>query len=670
MGDWDEVWAKEVIGFTKKSILCWLETTDYDSYADATKIKDYLNKDRKIDEIELNPFTSETKKRFFYLVKEFRMTHDKMVVLLWGMAIFLDKRMGQVINWIKGNLGGLNFTKELASEIYYVNYPQEEQKIRMLEQWEYYDSIWEEDGDEFKIRNRVLYFLIYGDWDLSKNSKWMRIFEPWRWKDTMKNDTSLEETFHTKPLDWEYLKNIKKIFLYGEKGVGKRYFVQEQAFRQNKVVLFLDYSKMIKKQILISEIIFECVIRKAWICVEYTPNEESRDDFWDWMEELMSFSTMLLWICDVPQEPKEEGLTDDDWYIKQIKRPDLFQQREYWRILSKGRSFENEVELNEFADRFDFTPAQIKGAIKFAIRFVGEGKAINTEALRKGCFSQLDHRLEQRATKIQTSYRLEDLILPDKSKKMLLDACNQIIYRNKVFMEWGLQEKLSYGRGVSMLFTGSPGTGKTMAAQVVASILGLELYRIDLATVVSKYIGETERNLKMIFDEAEKSQGIIFFDEADVLFSKRTEIKDSNDKYSNMEAAFLLQRMEAYEGMVILATNYLQNIDDAFKRRLSYVIEFPIPGPEERTVMWKKAIPEKMPIAPDIDFEYFGKQFVLTGSNIRNVVRSAAYFAASETKESEKRIEMTHLLQATIFEFEKSGKKLTKEELGIYYTLI
>lgn len=178
---------------------------------------------------------------------------------------------------------------------------------------------------------------------------------------------------------------------------------------------------------------------------------------------------------------------------------------------------------------------------------------------------------------------------------MMVYAVNHIKYKNKVNGEWGFDKKLPYGKGLSVLFYGPPGTGKTMAAQVIANELGLELYKVDLSQMVSKYIGETEKNLSELFNEAQYSNAILFFDEADALFSKRTEVSDSKDKYSNVETSYLLQKIEEYEGIAILASNYLVNFDDAFKRRIKFIINFQMPGPEMRYKLWRKMFPKEAP---------------------------------------------------------------------------
>src|SRR5262249_3197738 len=233
-------------------------------------------------------------------------------------------------------------------------------------------------------------------------------------------------------------------------------------------------------------------------------------------------------------------------------------------------------------------------------------------------------------------------------------------YRDRVYGEWGFDRKLSLGKGLSVLFAGPSGTGKTMSAEIIAGELGLDLYKIDLSTVVSKYIGETEKNLSRIFTEAETSNSILFFDEADALFGKRSEVKDSHDRYANIETGYLLQRMEEYEGVVILATNFRKNMDEAFVRRLHFTVEFPFPNASDRRRIWEGIWPTDTPRDPSLDVDFMAQRFELTGGNIRNIALAAAFLAADNSGS----VDMTHLLRTTRREYQKMGKVITETELG------
>ena len=231
-----------------------------------------------------------------------------------------------------------------------------------------------------------------------------------------------------------------------------------------------------------------------------------------------------------------------------------------------------------------------------------------------------------------------------------------------VYQEWGFDQKLSLGKGLNALFAGPSGTGKTMSAEIMAGELGLDLYKIDLSTVVSKYIGETEKNLARIFEEAETSNAILFFDEADALFGRRSEVRDSHDRYANIEIGYLLQKMEEYQGAVILATNFRKNMDDAFVRRMHFTVEFPFPGEYDRRRIWEQVWPQGTPRSPDLNLEFMARRFEMAGGNIRNIALSAAFLAAADGRV----ITMPHLIRATRREYQKMGKVVTEGEFGAY----
>lgn len=253
--------------------------------------------------------------------------------------------------------------------------------------------------------------------------------------------------------------------------------------------------------------------------------------------------------------------------------------------------------------------------------------------------------------------RLSGIILPEHSRRAVEACIERVRLAGKVYDTWDFGRVAGYGRGVSMLFWGPPGTGKTMLAQAVANELGMELYRVNLPAVVSKYVGETEKHLNEIFDHAKGRRIVLFFDEADVLFGKRTEIKEANDKYANMEAAYLLQKMEEYEGVTVLATNYRRNFDEAFSRRLTAIITIPFPDEEARRAIWELVLPEELR-GENIDLDKMAAKYELTGSAIKNSVLSAAFAAAAA---GEERIGEGRLCDGIRGEFEKQGKIMGKE---------
>lgn len=265
--------------------------------------------------------------------------------------------------------------------------------------------------------------------------------------------------------------------------------------------------------------------------------------------------------------------------------------------------------------------------------------------------------VDELAQRIEPVATWNDIVLPDMQKKTLREMAAQVKQRNKVYGEWGFASKGSRGLGISALFAGESGTGKTMASEVLANELGLDLYKIDLSKVVNKYIGETEKNLKRIFDAAEEGGAILLFDEADALFGKRSDVKDSHDRYSNIEVSYLLQRMEAYRGLAILTTNMKNAVDKAFMRRLRFVIQFPFPDSVQRAEIWSKVFPDKTP-KEELDLEKLSR-LSIAGGSIRNIAMNAAFYAADENKP----VQMGHIFRAAKSEYEKTEKPFNTAEL-------
>lgn len=296
----------------------------------------------------------------------------------------------------------------------------------------------------------------------------------------------------------------------------------------------------------------------------------------------------------------------------------------------------DDVDIPYLARRFEFTGGYIKNTVLLAAgaaasrRHHGEGVPHITHAdLLEGAWSQLRNRLSEYADRDVAELRLKDLILPEDIRKQIVEILEAVSAQGIVFREWGFGKKFNKGRGLSALFDGDPGTGKTLSAEVIAAELGLSLFRVNVANVVSKYIGETEKNLTRIFAEARGSQSVLLFDEADSLFSKRVEVKQANDRFANMEINVLLQLIERYDGLVILTTNLKTSIDPAFERRLSFKINFPFPDVPTRSLIWRQLIPDTAPLAEDVDFETLGECFELSGGSIKNAVLRAAYRAAA-----------------------------------------
>jgi SpoVK/Ycf46/Vps4 family AAA+-type ATPase len=290
-------------------------------------------------------------------------------------------------------------------------------------------------------------------------------------------------------------------------------------------------------------------------------------------------------------------------------------------------------------------------------------EVVSMSDLESAARAQSNQNLRRLAQKVDGVSEWKDLVLPPRTIYQLREVCATEKHRHLVHSTWGFARSMALGRGLNVLFHGGSGTGKTTAASILAQELGLDLYKIDLSTVVSKYIGETEKQLSRIFREAKSSNAILFFDEADALFGKRSEVKDAHDRYANTEVAFLLQKMEEYEGITILATNFRKNMDDAFTRRIQFIIEFPFPDATYRQQIWKNLIPPNAPLADDVNFGFLARQFELAGGDIRNAVVAAAFLAA----ESGGSISMAHFIRAVSRELQKLGRIPSRAEFREYY---
>ena len=322
------------------------------------------------------------------------------------------------------------------------------------------------------------------------------------------------------------------------------------------------------------------------------------------------------------------------------------------------------LDLSDVAGKFRLSGGQILDAAatarNLAVARAPAAPRVTAADLHAACRFHSNRKLTELAVAVTPHYTWDDIVLPVDQMTQLREIHDQVHYRDLVYDSWGFGGKLAMGKGVNVLFAGPPGTGKTMAADVLAHSLGLNLYKIDLSTVVSKYIGETEKNLARIFAEAMTSNAILFFDEADALFGKRTQIHDAHDRYANVETSYLLQKMEEYEGVVVLATNLRNNMDEAFVRRLHATVEFQLPGLADRRRIWEQIWPVDTPRDAGLDLDFLARRIEVAGGSIRNIALAGAFLAAADGGV----ITMAHVLHATRREYQKMGKVLTAGELG------
>jgi hypothetical protein len=341
---------------------------------------------------------------------------------------------------------------------------------------------------------------------------------------------------------------------------------------------------------------------------------------------------------------RERRRTRDRTFVSfDIGKPTSGEQRALWKMAGVN----GQMEL--LAAHFDLSAANIRAA---------SAQAGSPEDLWDACRSQARSRLDDLAQRIETCASWNELVLPAPQLNMLREISAHVRLRVQVYEAWGFAQKCARGLGISALFAGASGTGKTLAAEVLANELRLDLYKIDLSQVVSKYIGETEKNLRRVFDAAEEGGAVLLFDEADALFGKRSEVKDSHDRYANIEVSYLLQRMESYRGLAILTTNMKDALDPAFLRRIRFVVQFPFPDAAERIEIWRRMFPAQTPV-DGLDVARLAKLHV-AGGNIRNIALNAAFLAAAANEP----VRMGHLLRATRAECVKIEKPLTNAEIG------
>lgn len=461
-------------------------------------------------------------------------------------------------------------------------------------------------------------------------------------------------------------------YFYGRQGVGKKTIAQVLCGEMQVGLAVADVRMLIDSPATFTEKV-RLILREGLLqpCGVYFDNMEALNGADGQNTHLLTSLAKEVkdmgWLTFFGSESPLPPLLLDilSMYPIEILSPDNKEQIELWQLHLNGRLMENNISnLEQISACFNLTGGQIVRAVRMAEQIASVRDSENVRVLLTDLVAssrvQSQPALVSLAKKIQPNYTWDDIVLPEDNLAQLREICQRVRHRHKVLGEWGFNRKLSQGKGVNALFAGPSGTGKTMAAEIIANELRLELYKIDLSGIVSKYIGETEKNLDRIFTGAAHSSVILFFDEADALFGKRSEVRDSHDRYANIEISYLLQKMEQYEGIAILATNLRQNLDDSFVRRLTFSVNFPFPDEKNRLNIWQGIWPETTPVDGGVDLHFLAKQFKLSGGNIKNAAMAAAFLAA----ENGNRVNMEHILQAIRREYQKMGKALSESDLG------
>jgi len=511
----------------------------------------------------------------------------------------------------------------------------------------------------FSLNKSVFQYLedaAHFDEGLDKLSGYCDLFTPQYFENTIFwHEKELEElatvSEYTSMSPEKYVIQIK-----GRAGTGKRYLMQALGDRIDSNILCLYHDRLMtispeRREELCRELIIRACLNEALIYLDNVGLEEKQG-----MEELKTTLNFILRFIPIVYIGSKDFETDKEksriiWHTITVSEANARQQIRFWRYFAEKNAvtLTESIDLDEIVSLYNFTPGKIEEIIQSAS--IDGYDDLDRDTLFRQIRKCNSVNFGHMASRLETGFTWEDIVLSEKSERLLRQACNRIKYRKVVMDEMGFAQKIPYGNGTSVCLYGPPGTGKTMAAQVLAHELGMDLYRIDLSQIESKYIGETQKQLASLFDAANESNVILFFDEADSLFAKRTEVSDSNDRHSNSQVAFLLQKIEEYSGISILTTNAMNNFDNAFKRRMTYVIQLEKPDQEVRYELWKKVFPEGSSNIGDKVLERFAERAELSGSGIKSSAVSAAYIAASRGN----LIERDDLEEAVVYEMEKAG---------------
>lgn len=471
-------------------------------------------------------------------------------------------------------------------------------------------------------------------------------------------------------------KPLPDLMICGGRGSGKKLLVQHMARKRHRNVLFADVRFLLSQEDVngwAQELCLLAFFQEADICLtgwrsraqlrnEDGPAAENEGQEQRLEQVLKTIRQEKIPVILLSEQTEGRLPAGSRGLLKIVlKDPDILTKITLWEHFLKEYPG-HEVDPVTVSNRYLLRAGEIKQVLRQALAIAASYRrdVISMEDVVAAVKQQNSSALGEYAELLDTNIFWEDLVVEEEVRAQLELISGRLKYRNKVEAEWGFQEKDSYGKGICALFYGPPGTGKTMAVKALANELGLELYRIDISRMVSKYIGETQKHISELFERARDLNALLFFDEADAFFSKRTTVSDSNDRHANSEVAHLLQKLEEYDGISVLATNLKDNIDDAFKRRMKYMVHFQLPDVETRKLLFQKLLPKKAPVEEGLDLHFFAEQFEMSGSEIKDALLQAAFLAARE----ERPISNRHIAEAVRLSFKKYGKVLTPEDFG------
>ncbi len=644
---------------------------------------------REIYQKKINTIKEGKELRLHILSELFQLDPFEIDIILICLAPELDLRYEKLYAYLQNDVTKKRSSVDLVLTLLY---PSIEERISARQKFSYTGTLiknhliyFTDDSpmDEvpllsrsLKVDERIINFLLGADEIDHKIQNICTLIEPNKYL----SDIIIPEDEKKKLIELlQYHSHVEVpliIQLHGPYGTGKKLTAKAICTELRMSLLIVDSKALIKDE---SFEILDIIIREAKLqhsCPylegfdALLKEENAGINIRNLSLKLDNFQDLIFLSSEETWEP-QVALVEHQYINFKVPLPSFTHRKQMWNLFLESYSIIIDDDgFNALATKFNFSGGQIKDTIYTANNIARLRKpdvsGLSVHDLYEGAKARSNKKLGELAKKIIPLHTWEDIILPADIKNQLKEIRIYIKHKGTVYSDWKFDKKLSLGKGLNALFSGPSGTGKTMAAQIIANEAQLDIYKIDLSSVISKYIGETEKNLSRIFKEAETSNAILFFDEADALFGKRSQVKDAHDRYANIETGYLLQKMEEYEGVVLLATNLSKNIDDAFLRRMQFIIEFPFPDKTLRKQIWLSIFPEEAPLSKDINFNFLSEKLKLAGGNIKNIAVASAFYAADRSE----RIEMSYIMHAAKREYQKMGKTFLKADFTPYYELI
>lgn len=448
------------------------------------------------------------------------------------------------------------------------------------------------------------------------------------------------------------------LLFWGPRGIGKREVAARIAAYAGRQLLAFDPNRVEQGALddLLRRAEREALLRGAVLYLGPLRADLLADNARELMKRIIDYPSLVILGVESMQPPRfkvEHSLQEVE-----LSLPSEPTRRKLWEVALPAARRGADLEIDSLARAFHLTPGEIQETGREAVELaeLNQSGVISHDEVRRGIDRRLRNELGDMARRIQVVAKWEDLVLPPDDMDRIREFISRSKHATRVYADWGFGQRLGYGKGMIALFSGPPGTGKTMLAGIIAQELDLDIYQVDLAQVVSKWVGETEKQLSRVFDQAERAHAVLLFDEADSLFAKRTEVKTSNDRYGNLAVNYLLQRLEHYSGVVVMTTNKEASLDEALQRRLTLHLHLQIPEPPERERLWRSMLPTKAPSARNINFKALANDYEISGGYIKNVALRAAFLAAQDGMS----IHMGLLRRAAALELEDMGRLVSR----------